>query len=250
MGIFTAWTAHEFERSVLLIGAFDNLDMRRNLKWLVGMVLLCGAALFFGFVVFATTVMREPEQGVLTATADGIVVLTGGKRRLSEGSRLLKLNRGKRLLISGVNTRTTKKDLIAILKLEEEKFSCCVDLGYEARNTLGNAQEASSWARSKNFTSLIIVTSNYHMPRSLTELSRRMPDTKLIAHPVVPEHFKSTVWWLNPRATRLILSEYLKYLPGAVRLAATRYLPSMEENAEIANHSGVALHTRVPEYTP
>ncbi len=202
--------------------------MKRITKLLVGMIGLGGAGLFFGFVVFATTVMREPQVADPTTSADGIVVLTGGELRLSAGSRLLKQNRGKRLLISGVNPRTTKKALFSILGLEAGKFGCCVDLGYEALNTLGNAEETSRWARDKNFRSLIIVTSSYHMPRSLVELTRRMPDTELIAYPVMPAQFRSTVWWLNPLAARVILSEYLKYLPAAARLAATRYLPSWQ----------------------
>ncbi len=184
--------------------------------------MLAIACFVFGFIFFATTVMREPNN-TNAVSADGIVVLTGGQKRISEGSRLLKLKLGKRLLISGVNPKTTKEDVIAISGLEPEEFTCCVDLGYEALNTPGNAQEASIWARQKNFQSLIVVTSSYHMPRSLAELARQMPQTKLIAHPVLPPNFRTTVWWLNPNAARVILSEYLKYIPAAAQLAATRY---------------------------
>ncbi len=226
--------------------ASDDQDMRRISKWFVGIIALGSAALFFGFVVFATNVMREPDASGLMATADGIVVLTGSKQRLAEGSRLLKMNRGKRLLISGVHPRTTKKALSRVLQLGEEQIACCVDLGYEARNTLGNAQEASDWARERNFRSLIVVTSSYHMPRSLAELSHRMPDTELIAHPVTPEHFRTTVWWLNPSAARIILTEYLKYLPAAARLVGTRYLPVVagSDDAAVARTSGLALQNK------
>jgi uncharacterized SAM-binding protein YcdF (DUF218 family) len=180
------------------------------------------ACLFgFGFVLFAAAVMRDAPP--LEVRAEGIIVLTGGDHRIAEGARLLIEGRGDRLLISGVNARTNKDDLIKLSGLEPVTFNCCVDLGYQARDTVGNAEEARDWAAGQHFSRLIVVTSSYHMPRSLAELALAMPQTDLVPHPVVPRKFRNRAWWLHFGAARLLLSEYVKYLPVAARLVVTRH---------------------------
>lgn len=178
------------------------------------------ATIVFGFVLFATAVMRDepqPEQ-----RADGIVVLTGGELRIAEGARLLAKGWGRRLLISGVNPKTSRHDVVRITGLGEAQFDCCVDLGYWAQDTVGNADETKVWAEQHQFASLIVVTSSYHMPRSLAELSIELPRTRLIAHPVTPRSLRHHAWWLHLATTRVLLSEYVKFLPTAARLTAAR----------------------------
>ncbi len=183
---------------------------------------LVAAMLAFGFVIFATSVMRGALGGA--ETADGIVVLTGGDNRIVEGARLLSEGRGKRLLISGVNRRTTRESVQRISRLEVRAFNCCVDLGYEALDTVGNADETRTWAKANGYETLIVVTSSYHMPRSLAELALAMPGTKLVPHAVTPRNFPDSGWWLNVHTTRVLLSEYLKYLPAVARLNAQRLM--------------------------
>lgn len=191
--------------------------MTRALILIVG---LSAASIAFGFVIFATYVTRDPISG--WDKADGIVVLTGTEDRIQAGARLLGDGRAKRLLISGVNRQTTASDVMRIAKLERNIFECCVDLGYQALDTVGNADEAKTWAMTNGFTRLIVVTSSYHMPRSMAELSLAMPDRILLAHPVLPRNFPDTGWWLHVQTTKLLMKEYLKFLPAAARLAAHR----------------------------
>jgi uncharacterized SAM-binding protein YcdF (DUF218 family) len=183
----------------------------------------------FGFVMFAVSVMREPERRELAA--DGIVVLTGGPIRIAEGSRLLAEGRARRLLISGVNPQTRREDLMRLSKLDRRTFDCCVDVGYEALDTIGNAAEARAWAAKHQYTRLVIVTSNYHMPRSLAEMSRRMPAVELLAHPVMAKSAGRRPWWVQPRVARDLASEYLKFLPAAARLAVSRIMGSWRSSA-------------------
>jgi uncharacterized SAM-binding protein YcdF (DUF218 family) len=190
------------------------------------------AALLFaflgGFVVFAGLVAHyAPTPGL---QADGIVVLTGGEHRLSEAARLLTEGRGKRLLISGANRAATRHDLYRTSGLSAETFKCCVDVGYAAHDTIGNAEETKAWAAANGFARLIIVTSSYHMPRSLVELGRVMPSSALVPYPVVSRNFRSERWWLHAASARLLFSEYLKFLPSAARLYAARLL-SWEDSA-------------------
>jgi uncharacterized SAM-binding protein YcdF (DUF218 family) len=183
---------------------------------------LAAVMLAFGFVLFATTVMRDPVAEA--PSADGIVVLTGGEARIQAGVRLLQDARGKRLLISGVNRETTRKDIQRISGIDSKLLACCVDLGYEALDTVGNADEARTWAHTHGYATVILVTSSYHMPRSLAELALAMPDVQVIPHAVTPRNFPDTGWWLHVKTTRLLLSEYLKYLPAAARLATQKIM--------------------------
>lgn len=179
-------------------------------------VLLAG-----GFVVFASSVTRQLNNPA--GSADAIVVLTGGPTRIAEGAKLLRLGRGKRLLISGVNPQTGKASLMKISGLDLASFDCCVDLGYQALDTIGNADETRKWAEAHGYTRLLVVTSNYHMPRSLMELLRAMPNAKFIPH-AVPHRKKAskTPWWKQPGLTRELAREYLKFLPAAARLVVSR----------------------------
>lgn len=196
------------------------------------MIAASGVALWLlalGFVMFSTAVMRTQKPSM--TKADGIVVLTGGETRIAEGAKLLREGRAQRMLISGVNTMARRNEVRALSGLPASTFECCVDLGYVALNTVGNAEETRTWVKAKGYDSLIVVTASYHMPRSLSELSREMPGVKLIAHPVVPKAFRQQAWWLHARTTRTLVSEYLKFLPSAARYGVARLLSPFEASS-------------------
>jgi uncharacterized SAM-binding protein YcdF (DUF218 family) len=190
---------------------------------------LCGVLLLAGFGCF---IWFLPDQEVmLDRNADGIVVLTGGTSRVSDALELLSSGRGKRLLITGVNPGTTTGDIARQVVDYNRLLACCVDYDYSAFNTLGNAVQARRWALEHRFNSLIVVTSSYHMPRAIAELSHQLPDVALIPYPVVSDRLRIEPWWSNGTTTRLVLSEYLKYLAAKVRmrfdpLAATSEMPT------------------------
>ncbi len=212
--------------------------MTRTVPWLIATAGLGLWLLASGFVLFAAIAMREPPPAL--ERADGIVVLTGGDQRIGEGARLLQSGLGDRLLITGVNAHTRRQDIAGLKQLPDWQVQCCVDLGYEARNTSGNAEEAGAWARQRRYGSLIIVTSSYHMPRSLVEMARELPRTRLVAHPVLPPSFRTSEWWLEPRTFRILLSEYVKLFPATARLVAHRALGAGQDegaDAPPASHT-------------
>ena len=178
------------------------------------------ASLAAGFVLFAATSLQDAAS--IVPRADGIVVLTGGEERLAEAARLLRDGRARRLLISGVNPRTTVEDLRRLTGLGNAKFDCCVDVGYMAKDTVGNADETRAWAAARGYLSLIVVTASYHMPRSLAEIELEMPHVRLIAHPVVPRSLRDHPWWLSLSSTKVLLAEYVKFLPAALRFTTAR----------------------------
>ncbi|MEM7299970.1 MAG: YdcF family protein [Pseudomonadota bacterium] len=182
---------------------------------MVGVFIGAGLALG-GFAKFTQTV-RTYEAPQSLETYDGIVVLTGGSQRIAAGLELLRTNKAKRLLISGVNKDTSEK---AILNLTDESaslFECCVDLDREAANTVGNATEAANWAKKHGFERLIIVTSDYHLPRSMLEMRRAMPKARLQPLGVSFDRLKQDGWYRDSEAMRLLVSEYTKYVGARLR---------------------------------
>jgi len=175
--------------------------------------------LIIGFIVFANSVDRE--HSVPQRSADGIAVLTGGMSRIDEAIKLLAEGKAKRVLITGVNRTTTTEELKELASQGDQYFTCCVDIDKEARNTIDNATETSEWVALHHYGSIIVVTSNYHMPRALAELARVMPGVTLVPYSVVDNNVHLERWWTYPGTTRLLLSEYLKYLPALSRLGAT-----------------------------
>ncbi len=177
-----------------------------------------------GFVIFVFSLPRTPSE---VTRADGIVALTGGGARVDAAEALLENGAAKRLLISGVNPGTTRAEIRQIAH-GGRRFDCCTDLGFAAADTHGNAAEAAAWMQAHRYKSLIVVTANYHMRRSLTEFAAEMPGVQLEAYPVEPEGIDSASWWRNPHALHLLHSEYAKYLAS---LVLTRIAPDNEQTA-------------------
>jgi uncharacterized SAM-binding protein YcdF (DUF218 family) len=178
---------------------------------IVGGLLLTG-----GFFWFASQI--APEEISLERKADGIVALTGAASRIPDAIELLAAERGKRLLITGVHRATSAREIARLTPLYAKYFSCCIDLDRSALNTFGNALEAKRWAREHGFNSLIVVTSNWHMPRSMAEIAHQLPDVTLIPYPVISEKVKSQPWWQNAGTARFLTAEYLKYLFALTRM--------------------------------
>jgi uncharacterized SAM-binding protein YcdF (DUF218 family) len=157
------------------------------------------------------------DEIVLQRNADGIVVLTGGASRISDAIELLAAGRGKRLLISGANRATTSVEISRLNPDFENIVSCCVDFD-RSLNTLGNAIETRHWAQSRGFRSLIVVTSSYHMPRAMAEISHQLPDVALLPFPVIADKLHAEPWWARGTTMKLMFSEYLKYMMARMRI--------------------------------
>lgn len=162
--------------------------------WIIGL----------GVYLYHIQTMR-PYDG----TAEAIVVLTGGEGRVEKGLELLADEKGRRLLISGVNQQVKLHEL---LPPKYEALEDRIELGFAAQNTLGNADEIAAWVERNHIQSVIIVTANYHMPRALVHLGAQLPDVALYPYPVRSKAFRYRDWARNPVARRLIMDDYTKFL--------------------------------------
>ena len=160
----------------------------------------------------------ERDERVPQGRADGIVALTGGAQRIGDAIDLLANGYGRRLLITGVNERTSRDEIARLNPTQRHWIDCCVDLDYRARNTIGNAIETRRWMRQHRFSTVTVVTSNYHMPRTMVELDHAlMGADRVVPHPVIAEGFDPDSWWHHPSSAKLLASEYLKFLVAWVR---------------------------------
>jgi uncharacterized SAM-binding protein YcdF (DUF218 family) len=212
---------------------------RRSRLWRAALPLVVAvpiALLAGGFVAFAEKIVRSRPPA--DPRADAIVVLTGAAQRIDGALALIAEKRARRLLISGVNRDVTQRDLARIVSRNlRDDLACCVDLGKEALDTVGNAAETRHWAEERGFSSLIVVTSDYHMPRSMTELAGAMPDIELIPYPVQSPHLTFAGWWHDPGTFGLLAREYGKFILANARqllpagaLAANAAAPGSSPN--------------------
>jgi uncharacterized SAM-binding protein YcdF (DUF218 family) len=210
-------------------------------------MLLClaffaASAFVAGYIGFALSLERA--EPTLTVQADGVVVLTGGADRVQEAAELLARGQARRLLITGVNKATRGAALAKLLPVSRQLFDCCVDLGYEALDTAGNAAETRAWARARGIDgSLIVVTSNYHMPRALVELSAALPGVELYPFPVISPHLRVDDWLEDASVARLVAAEYLKYLLALARTRVARPLYAEDDGAAGASPAAVGLES-------
>jgi len=195
----------------------------KTLALLLVLLLIWGAGLLaFGARVANSTPAIEPPA------SDGLVALTGASTlRIEAAVQLLEAGKGRRLLVSGVNRDVTRAELQAVAHDFGRAFNCCVDLGFKAENTLGNAQETAAWARKNHYASLIVVTADYHMPRALLELQAALGGVRLHPYPVATSTLNARKWWNSAASARRMVVEYTKYLAvlgreGLRRLSAPK----------------------------
>jgi uncharacterized SAM-binding protein YcdF (DUF218 family) len=206
---------------------------RPTRRWLIGALRVAAIAGLAGTVLLVIGLVRfavPPPAADNGAPTDAIVVLTGGSLRLRTGIELLRQEKARVLFISGVDGRVGLDAVLRSAGKETPKWLlCCVVLGQNAENTLGNAIETAQWMRGQGFHSLRLVTSWWHMPRSLLDFERAMPYFEIVPHPVFPEHFKLQNWWSQRGIPSAVIVEYGKYL-------AALFLPFVDRPALGGSH--------------
>jgi uncharacterized SAM-binding protein YcdF (DUF218 family) len=192
-----------------------------------------------GLLAFATRV-EHSTPATDPQAADGIVALTGAgsNERIAAGIKLLEAGKADRMLVSGVNREVSRADIRQLSRAAQRLYDCCVDLGFEAADTFGNAQETAGWVKARRYDSLIVVTADYHMPRAMLELGSALPGITLEAHPVATPGLDARRWWQTPGGARLMVIEYSKYLAILGRELILNLGPKTDPASEPAPQGG------------
>jgi uncharacterized SAM-binding protein YcdF (DUF218 family) len=193
---------------------------------------------FSGLLAFAGRVQGSTPNPA-PANAQGIVALTGANsnERLAAAMGLLEDGYGRRVLVSGVDPIASRADIRRVSRAVRRLYDCCVDLGFTAADTVGNARETAAWAGAMRYRKLIIVTADYHLPRAMLELNAVLRGTGVTAqtYAVATPSLKARDWWRNPAAARLMVIEYCKYLVILAREAVLglgpRETPAAQQKA-------------------
>lgn len=159
----------------------------------LAVLLWCG-----GFLWFSLTL---PLPALKSIHTDAVVVLTGGKGRLKRGLSVLEAGSARRMLVSGVDRGTNRKQLAAAAGVSKARLKT-TDLGYEAVDTRSNAEETARWVVRNKFESIRLVTSAGHMRRARMELAQALPPGVSVLPDAVA---------VEPKAPS-IATEYSKYL--------------------------------------
>jgi len=175
-------------------------------------LLIVGGLWGGGLVFFTHLIPVSPPPHTAVDLTDGLVIFTGGETRLRVALSLFDQQKARYLLISGVNPDSRLRERLAPLAARSR-----ITLGYDALDTLGNAMETAQWAKQHQIKTLRLITSNYHMPRSLFELRHLLPHIQIYPYPVVGKSFLKPKWWLDPRPLYLVIQEYNKFLFALLR---------------------------------
>ena len=161
-----------------------------------------------GFCLFAYKINNFNTD--TTKNTDAIIVLTGGRNRIHEASKLFNNKKAKYLFISGVAKDITLENIqnTQNIKIDDLKN---VEIGHNADNTVENADETADWINRNDIKSIRLVTSNYHIYRSLIEFQKNLKNTEILPHPVYSEYIEKK-WWTSWQTFSLIFKEYNKLL--------------------------------------
>jgi uncharacterized SAM-binding protein YcdF (DUF218 family) len=156
----------------------------------------------FGFLGFAVS-LPQPAADEKT---DAVIVLTGGPGRIARGLDVVEQGLAREMFVSGVDPDVTPAEFAAEFDVSRRVMQCCVKLGYLAVDTRSNAGEAAQWLKENEFTSVRLVTTDWHMARSAAEFSETLPPDMLVVKDAVVSH---------PQLATLYL-EYNKLLAAAI----------------------------------
>ena len=177
-----------------------------SLLLFVIIVLLQFNFFLFNIQSYKNTDLNEKE-------IEGIVVLTGDKFRILEGLKILNSEIGYKLLISGVNKEISIEEIKKEFPKFNQLFNCCVELESISTNTFENVREIFFWKKNNNIKNILLITSDYHLPRVKLEVNRLLLDKETFYYGVKYDNQK-----INIRMKKLIV-EYIKYLRTKISLS-------------------------------
>ena len=162
--------------------------------------------LIYGFVTFLKKI--QYDQVNFNSQTDGIAVLTGGKGRISLGLELFNKNNNLRLIISGVDKKVSDKSIIP----NNLKGKSSITIDKVSESTYENAKIINEWTSKYKLQNVTIITSYYHMPRSMMLIQALTPTINFHAYPVEKKVSNKISFKENIPYYFFLTEEYIKYL--------------------------------------
>ena len=159
-----------------------------------------------------------------------IVILTGGTNRIKDGFDIIKKFDEKskykiKILVSGTGKGFTKLSLQNMLSpdFDLKLIKCCVELDAISQNTYSNAKQTWKWSIRNNIKEFILITSNYHMPRSILEFKNKMPNIRILTYPIKPRKHEINNWLNSFETFSLIFNEFCKFIISNIRINILKF---------------------------
>lgn len=162
--------------------------------------------LILGFFYFLRVITYT--NVVVGKNIDGIAILTGGKGRIDLGLNLFKEQSNIRLIISGVDKKVSINSVLPTKFQENNR----IYIDQVSESTFENAIVIAEWAKKNQLYNIIVITSYYHMPRSMLLLSKFTEEVNYYAYPVKKEKSKSSDFIPEVQFNLFLMQEYIKYL--------------------------------------
>ena len=177
--------------------------MRKLALYISSLIILF---LIYGFVIFLKKI--QYNQVNFNYQTDGIAVLTGGKGRINLGLELFNKNKNLRLIISGVDKKVSDKSIIP----NDLKNKSSITIDKESESTYQNAKIINKWTSKYKLQNVTIITSYYHMPRSMMLMQSLTPTINFYAYPVEKKISNKISFRENILYYFFLTEEYIKYL--------------------------------------
>jgi uncharacterized SAM-binding protein YcdF (DUF218 family) len=161
-------------------------------------------------IYLLTAFLGEAEgYGAVAKGPDAIVVLTGGKGRVEQGLEFLREGVSPTLILSGVNEAADLDSIFAggLDGVDRDR----IILEKQSKSTYENALQVKRLVIDRGYSSVLLITSSYHMKRAFFIFNRVMPEGVLIMpYRVSSPNFNEERWW-DWKGLSILTPEFIKY---------------------------------------
>lgn len=119
-------------------------------------------------------------------SADAVFVLTGGENRIAAGYRAWREGVGREFYILGAARGLRPEQLLPGRPALSAADAARIHVEGWSENTLENAISAKSVAASRGFRNVVLVTSDYHLPRAFLAVRKFLPPDVALSAISVP----------------------------------------------------------------
>lgn len=184
------------------------MPLYRNIYILFSVLILAYLLYFFYFLHQA----NSQNHDLPVTERSLIAIYTGGHNRIDVGLNLAKQRPQDMVLISGVGAAATFNSILRHNNIDQNGIkSLEIIISDDAKNTYDNTVETDICASLQGVDTVILVTSNYHMPRAL-KLFNAISDLKVYPYTENSKDLSFKGLLSNSKTFKMVAREYHKYV--------------------------------------